>query len=42
MTALADRPHMLLDAFEEPARLAARTAEGVRLEFRPTAKAAPA
>ncbi|KPC67138.1 hypothetical protein ADL29_02985 [Streptomyces chattanoogensis] len=33
MTALADRPHMLLSEFEELARLAARTAEGLRLEF---------
>lgn len=34
MTALADRPHMLLlSQFEELARFAARTAEGLRLEF---------
>ncbi|MFF4949015.1 Uma2 family endonuclease [Streptomyces chattanoogensis] len=33
MTALADRPHMQLSEFEELARFAARTAEGLRLEF---------
>ncbi|MFJ9850096.1 Uma2 family endonuclease [Streptomyces sp. NPDC101150] len=33
MTALADRPHMQLSEFEELARLAARTAEGLSLEF---------
>ncbi|MFF4601281.1 Uma2 family endonuclease [Streptomyces sp. NPDC001339] len=33
MAALADRPQMLLSEFEELARIAARTAEGLRLEF---------
>lgn len=33
MTAISDRPQMLPEEFEELARLAARTAEGVRLEF---------
>ncbi|PBC76968.1 Uma2 family endonuclease [Streptomyces sp. TLI_235] len=33
MTALSDRPHMLPEEFEEVARLAARSAEGLRLEF---------
>ncbi|MFF4155684.1 Uma2 family endonuclease [Streptomyces sp. NPDC001678] len=33
MTAISDRPQMLPEEFEEFARLAARTVEGVRLEF---------
>ncbi|MEZ0094789.1 Uma2 family endonuclease [Streptacidiphilus sp. EB129] len=33
MTAISDRPQMLPQEFEEFARLAARSAEGVRLEF---------
>lgn len=44
MTAVDDRPHMLPEEFEELARSAARTAEGLRLEFingRLGAKAVP-
>ncbi|MCC3774010.1 Uma2 family endonuclease [Streptomyces sp. UNOB3_S3] len=33
MTAISDRPQMLPEEFEEFTRLAARTVEGVRLEF---------